>query len=407
MPNQKAIEFIVKSYSLSPRLEERIIQIALRRVNELSISGFNDIYSYITGLVEAFNMPFTEKLAMRLDSAVRDSKKTFHELIGQDELAAGFADEDEEETEEDKLGEMPLDDIICRLEGKLGQKELDVLKQLSLQYGHLSLPCDITTIEENADDIAERLKQLIQTYERDGKFIMPKRPIIYIRFNPLAIRFGKRRYNGNPLAYFREHIKTYKGMSRKELSRYDQSLYLSLCKSNQIVIAIPHTKRKIVTKEDIPAIIQAHASCDGNASLAARNLQYSPSVILRQWKLRGLSCLGNKGKDRGRYADKDPLILFKEQQKYANMNRRELAMYDPGLYRKLHRAGKIDEAIPLDRRPQGKRLTDEEIMHIIDSYHIYGGDVNLLAKKLPYSFMTICKYLRLKGLIPCQGTGKE
>ena len=42
---------VVETYGLIPRLQERIINIANNRINELRISNMADVYSYVDYLV--------------------------------------------------------------------------------------------------------------------------------------------------------------------------------------------------------------------------------------------------------------------------------------------------------------------------------------------------------------------
>jgi len=66
-----------------------------------------------------------------------------------------------------------------------------------------------------------------------------------------------RNYNGNPLAYFREHIDEYDGMPRGEFSRADPGLYRALVRAGQINEAIQgKLSVKRVTKEEIREIFK-------------------------------------------------------------------------------------------------------------------------------------------------------
>ena len=65
------------------KLEEKIIGKASIGINEFEISGFDNVYRYIAYLIEQFQVPFEERVALRLDKLVTsDSRTTYHELIG-------------------------------------------------------------------------------------------------------------------------------------------------------------------------------------------------------------------------------------------------------------------------------------------------------------------------------------
>ena|SRR3989338_5885792 len=83
MIEDKLIKEIVSTYGLPSKLEEKIIGKASIGINEFEISGFDNVYRYIAYLIEQFQVPFEERVALRLDKLVTsDSRTTYHELIG-------------------------------------------------------------------------------------------------------------------------------------------------------------------------------------------------------------------------------------------------------------------------------------------------------------------------------------
>ncbi len=101
--------------------------------------------------------------------------------------------------------------------------------------------------EDNQRNLKEKLK---------GKSTILGRPIIQIE---PCIKFGRRKYNKNPLALFREHD-FYKNKSRTDIYNIDPGMYEALRRWDQLQIAIPEVKLisyKSISKKKEKEIIKA------------------------------------------------------------------------------------------------------------------------------------------------------
>lgn len=84
----------------------------------------------------------------------------------------------------------------------------------------------------------------------------------------------------------------YNGLGRFELSKKDSGLYKTLLRCNKLGEAIP---RKIkpclgvkLSEAQINDIISFHYLSDGNAYQTSKKLKYSPSIVIKYWRLKGL-----------------------------------------------------------------------------------------------------------------------
>ena len=147
---------------------------------------------------------------------------------------------------------------------------------------------------------------------------------------------GERKYNGNPISYFFEHIEIYRDLSRTGLSLVDPGLYKAISRAKQLdELPIPRLKigRNTLSKEEVLIIINEYEPSGGVANRAAERLGYHPETIIKYWKKNGL---------------------------------------------------KVEK--------KGGSLSKEQIKEIIAAHQIYGENISQAAKHLPYSFDTIRKY---------------
>jgi len=297
MADEKLVKFIVGSYELPGNLRDKILRIATRRLDELSIGGFDNVYRYLANLVESFRMPFNERRALRLDSPLNpNTKTTFLDMLGVQDLSLP----------ENRQDEQPIQhyadaaDLIAVLEMHIGSHELELMKQLLGQAENkLELPFHPEEITQYAEQIQMKLEELVSRYEREGRIIIPPRPIIDIQFNPLVILFGRRDFKGDqdPLGYFRKYEKVYGWMSRSQLFDYDCGLYQSLRRKGQLKEAIPFvsTQGRIGLSPSMQnEIIAAHKLYKGVLIEAAKNLPCSAPTISKYWKKAGLRHINKK-----------------------------------------------------------------------------------------------------------------
>jgi len=310
---QRDIQQIIETYELPSKLEERILVIALRRVEEGSIGDFTTTYREIADLIEAFRTPRQEKYAVRLDSAQRnDNERTFHEMIGNIDPKLDSVSEDAASVPADILPQK----IVDQLEEKVDEMTLRKMKEVFGDYMNFDLGLAPEDIVQSKSIIEARVQQLFERFNVDGKIKIPRRPIKRVTFEPeLRIEFGKRRFDGNPLAFFQENSEVYAGMSKSQLQTFDPSLYMKLLGTGKLNEAIPEDKR--FSKHD-----------------------------------------GGTGKYRGY---KSPLEYLRAHRKeLEGLSRRDLSKVDQGLYFGLKDTGMLDEAMVI--------LGSEEPAGFFDGY---------------------------------------
>jgi len=357
MDDEDLIRFITGTYDLSPKLEDKIARIATSNIREFYIGGFDSIYGYIAHLVERFRIPYGERVALRLDSRISpDTETRFDHFFGSDDpdLSSLF---EEQGDSLDKKPRVAVDVALSILRGQLDEIDLALLGQLIRQtsnQGDLLLDTPMEEIAAKAPQIQQRVEELAHRYERDGRVVIPRRPIVTVDFNPLEIGFGRRTYNGNPLAVYMQYPPIIKRMGRREFAHFDRGLYQSLLTHDQLDDAIPEKK----------------------------------GVTYRGYESH--------------------LAYFRAHpKKYAGMGRGKLADFDRGLYQALGRKNQLDEAIPeadsirvAGGKKGGKvgKLSQTQIDEIVAAYPTHGGIVREAARHLPYSYPTIVKYWRAADL---------
>lgn len=115
-------------------------------------------------------------------------------------------------------------------------------------------------------------------------------------------RRKQRNYNGNPLAYYREHFEEFKDYkNRSQLSRGDSGMYRALKRAGRLEEAYPEANELAVecgrrlgkgelelSSEDKRKIIDIYELFGGNASEASKHLFYAISTVWKIWKNKGL-----------------------------------------------------------------------------------------------------------------------
>jgi len=339
-PIKELIRWIIDTYDLPPSLKQRISLIAERRIEELSLVSFDKQCRYISGLIDKFTGAYSERFFLSLDAPVKDDfRTTFHEIIEfQPQRVEGTS-------------KISFYECLNRLEGKLEEHHLNAIAQLTEKCRENALE-DVVFQEDalaNPDEIKKRL-ELIHKYERKGRIVLPPRPIFHIIFNPLSKRFGRRRYNGNPLLFFRTH-REYSNLTREQLRKFDRGLYESLRRSKQID-QIPRGK----SYHDFPTPIDFFKSIPEYSDLTRGQLRKEDRALyvalFRAGQLHFLpKTIRSKIYQKKEYRGfPNPLEYFKAHPELHNLTRSQLAGTDESLYNALKKRNQLQEAIPKDYR---------------------------------------------------------
>lgn len=303
MADEKVVKYIVRTYDLVPKVEDRIIKKAMRRIDELFITSFDDQYEYIARLIDYLGIPYGARI-VSLDSIVKSgSESTFYDILGREDMTLKDLLEPEELQER-----LSAHDIISILKGYMDKSDLNLMRRLLYYKGNskdLQLNISRKWLLASIPKIKERLEVLANNYRKDGQLFVPQRPIIDVSFFPsFSIKFGRREYNGDPLAFYRNNLEVYGGMGRRQLSKFDSGLYCALRRANQLHHAIPKADRSLVERGmklgkrviklshvQIEEIIDSHKTYNGNMLEASRCTPYSIDSIRKYWKLAGLNPL--------------------------------------------------------------------------------------------------------------------
>ena len=293
---------IVDSYELSPKLRRRILRIASRRLAGAGITSFNGTYEHITSLVEKFkNHPNQISLATLFSD---EDTRTLSSILGKEDpnllnLVEGFNDENQKT--------FSAREAVYLLQDHLEPHLLTVLKTIAARAPSLPLPTDPEHAIHSLPRIREKLQALHDRYRYKGTFQLPPRPIKHVDFDSSEIiAFGRRTFNGDPLAYFKEHEDFYQGLNRTQLSKIDRALHFALLRTGQINEAIPSVRKSPLGKS------------------------YSRQKFAR--------------------FNGDPLAYFKEhEEKYRGLSRSDFQIKDRLLYDALRKTNQLAEAIPITK----------------------------------------------------------
>jgi len=248
--SKKVIESILKTYIIPKKLKEKITYLTFQKIHDNLINNYDEIYEYIDEIINKFQTPYQERFFIRLDiSKYENSATLHHEFISTEEI------EETSRKQTSFQNTLSILDTYEILEKHLDKTSFSLFKQLLFEE-NMQLNVSKEFLIKNPQKIKKRLEQLVK--KDKNRFFIPRRPIIQI--NP--IKFRRRNYNKNPLAFFNLHIDYYRNLSRSELFKLDAGLYTSLIRWNQIESAIPEiitpgssTKLK---QDKINAIIKSY-----------------------------------------------------------------------------------------------------------------------------------------------------
>ncbi len=287
--SEKVIDSILKTYRIPRELKDKISQFTSKKIDASFIGSYSEIYDYISYLVDQFQTPYEERFFTRLDlPKYENSSNLYHEFLSSEE------EEWAPPIKKSSQNDISISDMYLILEDYLDKASFSLFKQLQFEEG-VQLNISEEFLLESVPKIKKNLERLVK--KNKGGLFIQKRPIIQIQ----PIKFGRRNYNGDPLAFFNSHIGSYKGLIRSKLLKLDSGLYTSLVRWNQIDVAIPKitppgasTKLK---EEKINAIIESYQNCK-IVQRVAKEHGVSRSVVDKYLIKKGLK---EPRKKRGTY----------------------------------------------------------------------------------------------------------
>lgn len=403
MTTDELVRQIVWTYELPPKLEERITRIATQRMHERRHNLYPNtpeaLYNDIAHLVEAFGAPYGARLPLSLDLPVAfGSDTTFHEFIGEEDRRLSKFFEDERQSG------MPLQEIVEILKGRIDSPYLDVVHRLlSSRNEKGGLILDVAPDKIDTRRVQDRLKELIDRFTINGKLVVPARPIQQVSFEPLNIEFGVRRFKGDPLTFFYEHRNVYEQLTRVQLYRVDRGLYETLRKHGQLDRAIPFRKtrgNRVIGPEDTARILAAFQLYRSSAYRTAKETGFSNATIVKYWIKAGLM---QPRKKKEALPPEQVAKVLEAHSIYggsANMAARNLPFGYSTIVKYWKRADLKISKPRYHSTGQQQSLTEEEIGQVVAAHKVYDGRASEAAEHLPYSSGTIIKYWRLGTLKP-------
>jgi len=389
--DEELIKSILETHNLDSKLQEKIIKQASKAIDKGFLNDFDSIYTYVDYLVEKFNMPYLEKFALSLDRLITsDSTKTFHDLFGEEDENLATLFEQPDNSEEG----LPIEEAISILGHKIKEQDMALMQQLlDGCRGNFKLNWSPNELRINISQIKERIAKLKDNYGANGDLIIPKRPIVYVQLNKsLIIKFGNRRYEGNPLAFFLANRDVYVGMGRTELAKFDGGLYDSLRREKQLDIAIPEIKEASLSEDEVNEIIAAHDTYEGNAKKAAKYLPWSDFTIAKYWKREELQ-IRKKGSQPLSEDEVNEIVAAYDTcdkdatkaSKYLSRARNTIVKYWRRKELQLGKGG-------------AQSLSEDEVNEIVAVYDPCEGSATKASKYLSRAITTILKYWREAGL---------
>ncbi|MDO8656371.1 MAG: hypothetical protein Q7K45_03970 [Nanoarchaeota archaeon] len=383
------IKDMVSSYRLSPKVEEKIVRISAQRIEELGLHSFEERYRYVARLIEIFQQRYADRFDLRLDAPIDtdDSKVLLHDCFGIPTLPT---------ISDSNTPNLPLDLAIAVADPYLSEHHKNILQRLlgGVESRDILLP---NQEQVNLNAATLRLESLVKYLEQDGNIIYPERPIVSVNFDSenLQVQWGKRNYDGNPLAYFRKHLDVYAGMSRHKLRNVDSGLSDALYRYGQIDEAI--AKRGTIcreprTGEEVARIVHAYTLYNGNCRLSAKELGIDFHEVRKVWRKQKLIAQG--GVQR-RLPPDDVSRIVKAYDIYggnATLSEEKLGIKRSNI-RNVWKRHKLS--------PKGKssnNFTPQEKSQIIEAHQFYNGNCTEAAARLGYSLGGVWKIWNQSGL---------
>jgi hypothetical protein len=346
------VQEIIDTYELPSGLAEKLVRIATQKIEEIGISGFEDTYDYIAELelkFRGFNRG--QKLTSCFDDKPKDNL-SLHERLGTEDINLQELIEGPE-SQEVLVEGITASRALEALEGVVDQGIFSIMKKLFSGYIQVQLTLTGEQVTSLQDEIMGRAEQVLNQYLVDGRLMIPRRPIRSVQFDPkLKVTFDRRRYYGNPLAFFQENIDFYGDMSRTQLQDIDHGLYSVLLSTGQLSEAIPTDER-----------FKNHDGGDGAYRGYDSPLDYFKA---HEDELKDLTKGKLESKDQGLvialrgWGQLDEIFPpnfrgFKTALEYYNahkeefegLSRTEAIKKDKNLLETLRDSGEIDEAFPL------------------------------------------------------------
>ncbi len=234
---------ILATYELPPAVAARVERIAAYEIREQRLCGFDALYRRIAELVDIVTVPYEERYSLRLDHQPPASRfAAQHHLF--EELSI------HSESDQREGNYLAPREAFDRMFARLTASQQIMLQHLVRESRKQERERSSDTDEEytvpvdvlqSSSSLVSRIDAIAHTFTAEGKILIPRRPIVYIRWNPsLWVKYGRRNFGGNPLQFYRDNIDVYdQCKTRLALRRFDYGLLEALRRAGQLDNAIP------------------------------------------------------------------------------------------------------------------------------------------------------------------------
>lgn len=375
MDTRAGIEFIVRTYELSPERSKSLIARAIEQAKAQVVSSFESLYSIVANLVE--KVPFWQRLFLRRHSSELES------------LLSPSAELEEEPepycTEVFATATMRLEDALDVMKGRLSEPQMRLLRALSGAAGgkEMLLNASEEDIVARTPDIMQRLEKIEGALGPLRTLVLPAKKLFTVQFNPVvSIRLGKRDFGGNPLAFFQQNRAVYEGMNLREFQYADGGLSNSLREHDQLGAAFPNLRPNL-TPDQHASVVSSHAPSGGKTAVAARQHNIAPVTVYRHWKKDGLV----PNSKNVRPTSHDIGMINAAVVTYGTIS--EAARHLP----KWNRATITKHLSPETKSTaRNGGLGPDLVQAIVDAHPTYGGNPSMTATELGVSRPTVLKY---------------
>jgi len=353
---KELIDYLVDTCEFNPVNSERMKHYLCERTDELSIHDTYEVLNYVERAIERVTSPFGKKLLYMEDAWKQTGNVAFP----------------------------PSEDHDNRLYAKLFDFEGsddDFFRSIMEDPDSFQI----------SDETRSRIEIL-----RNELGILPKKPIISIRFDPFSIIYGRRKFDGDSLSYYRKHHNNYEGMNRRHLQMNDSGLYFSLLHSGQLDAAIP--EKLGVTYRGFSNPLAYFMSQPELWSMGRRMLLGADSGLYKSLKNRNQLDLAIPKKLNDGIIISDVFVHETGEalrRNRGNMSRTAREIDVPRSSLKMFCSGM--DILGFRIFSKETRLSDDQISAILVAHFTHEGNLSEAAKALPNSRKTIREYWKRAG----------
>jgi len=209
MLTETDLDYILSTFEISEKVSRKVRYIVDSELKEVGFPHFDLLYRRIADLVEVYaHGHYEERFMVRLDQKKSpDDNRTLHDLLGRNDENFIQIEGDDSSSTEDHRGRISLGDAVDMLFGELPPEEAELLRQLSKNSSEEDLFLSEQEVLGFVPKVREGLHKLLHEYGKDGRLLIPRRPIVEVKWDPnLRVKFGRRDFNGSPLQFFLDNI---------------------------------------------------------------------------------------------------------------------------------------------------------------------------------------------------------